>query len=139
MELADLLRERLERNNQDIWANERTLTPVRCLAVRLHLIGLSFREVKAVLDWLGVECCHQAVWYWKETLTETQSDSPTAESSRVTSTRNRPKSMVEKKWLYAATDTESKLLLDVYSRHGTDPAAFTRARLSCSPSERDRF
>ena len=45
----------------------------------------------------------------------------------------------EKKWLYAATDTESKLLLDVYSRHGTDPAAFTRARLSCSPSERDRF
>ena len=90
------LRERLERNNQDIWANERTLTPVRCFAVRLHLIGLSFREVKAVLDWLGVECCHQAVWYWKETLTETQSDSPTAESSRVTSTRNRPKSIVKR-------------------------------------------
>jgi hypothetical protein len=30
MQLAALLRERLEVENQDAWANERTLTPVRC-------------------------------------------------------------------------------------------------------------
>jgi hypothetical protein len=31
MELADLLRERLDVENQDSWENERTPTPVRCL------------------------------------------------------------------------------------------------------------
>jgi transposase-like protein len=38
--------------------------------------------------------------------------------------RNKSKSII-KKWLYAAIDTESKLLLEinVYSRRGTDPAA----------------
>ena len=37
----------------------------------------------------------------------------------------------EEKWLYAAIDTESKLLLevDVYSRRGTDPAAAFLHRL----------
>lgn len=42
------------------------------------------------------------------------------------------------KSLYARIDTESKLLVkvDVFSRHGTDLAAVTRARLSCGPSER---
>jgi hypothetical protein len=72
MELADLRRERVEIDKQDVWANERTPTPVRCFAVRLHSMGSSFREVEAVFDWLGVECCHQAVWYWKETLAETE-------------------------------------------------------------------
>ena len=56
---------------------------MRCFAARLHLIGLSLREVEAVLDWVGVECCHQAAWRWKETLAEEQSDPPTAESSWV--------------------------------------------------------
>ncbi|PSP85961.1 hypothetical protein BRC83_02320, partial [Halobacteriales archaeon QS_1_68_17] len=38
----------------------------------------------------------------------------------------------ETKWLYAAIDTDSTLLLDVdvYSRPGTDPAALTRTKLS---------
>jgi transposase-like protein len=38
----------------------------------------------------------------------------------------------EKKWLYAAIDTESKLLLevDVYSSRGTDPAAAFLHRLT---------
>lgn len=81
MHLADLLRERLDVENQDTRANERTLTPVRCFAVRLHSVGLSLREVEAVSDWLGVDRCHQTVWHWKETLAETQSDSPTASPS----------------------------------------------------------
>jgi hypothetical protein len=53
------------------------------------------------------------------------------------STRNRSRLTGEKKWLYAAVDTDSKLLLeiDVFSRRGTDPAAFTRTAFSCSPPE----
>jgi len=41
-------------------------------------------EVKTVLDWLGADRCHQAIWYWKETLTESQSDPLTAAPLRVT-------------------------------------------------------
>ncbi len=43
----------------------------------------------------------------------------------------------EKKWVYAAVDTESKLPLeiDLSSRRETDPAAFTRMQFSYSPSE----
>jgi hypothetical protein len=32
-----------------------------------------------VLAWLGVDCCFQAVWNWKETLADTRSDPLTAE------------------------------------------------------------
>lgn len=125
MQLADLLRETLDVENQDIWENERTPTPVRCFAVRLHSMGLSLREVEAVLDWLGVDCCHQAIWYWKETLADAQGDPPTASPSRVAVDEKQIEIDGEKKWLYAAIDTESKLLLnvDVHSRRGTDPAA----------------
>ena len=78
MQLADLLRERLEIENQDVWENERTPTPVRCFAVRLHSMRLSVREVEAVLDWLGVDRCYQAVWNWEEKLAKEQSDPPTS-------------------------------------------------------------
>ena len=50
MKLADLLKERLDVENQDAWENERTPTPVRCFAVRLHSMGLLLRKVEAVLD-----------------------------------------------------------------------------------------
>ncbi len=49
MQLADLLKEHLDIKNQDAWENECTPTPVRCFAVRLHSMGLSLREVEAVL------------------------------------------------------------------------------------------
>jgi len=132
MKLADLLKERLDVENQDVWDNERTPTPVRCFAVRLHSMGLSLREVKAVLDWLGVDRCHQTIWYWKETLAETQSDPPTAEPSRVAVDEKQIEIDGEEQWLYAAIDTDSKLLLevDVYSRRGTDPAAAFLHRLT---------
>ena len=51
MKLADLLRERLDVQNQDVWENERTPASVRCFAVRLHLMGLSVREVG--VSWTG--------------------------------------------------------------------------------------
>ncbi|NHN42979.1 IS6 family transposase [Halorubellus sp. JP-L1] len=132
MTLGDLLRERFDIENQDVWENERTPTPVRCFGVRLHPMGLSYREVEAVLGWLGVERCHQAVWNWKETLADAQSDPPTAAPSRVAVDEKQIEVDGNEKWLYAAIDTESKLLLevDVFSRRGTDPAAAFLHRLT---------
>jgi len=51
MTLRDLLRESVDVDNQDVWENERTATPVRCFAVRLHSVGLSVREVEGVRDY----------------------------------------------------------------------------------------
>jgi hypothetical protein len=50
---ANLLRETLDEDNQDVWENERTPTPVRRFGVRLHTAGLSIRETVAILDLLG--------------------------------------------------------------------------------------
>jgi len=73
-------------------------------------MGLSLREVEAVLDWLDVDCCFQAVWNWKEKLAETQSDPPTATPSWVAVDEKQIVVDGEEKWLYAAINTESKLL-----------------------------
>ena len=95
-------------------------------------MGLSLREVEAVFDWLGVDRGHQAIWYWKETLAETHSNPSTAAPSQVAVDGKQIKVNGEKKWLYRAIDTESKLLLevDVLSRRGTDPAAAFLHRLT---------
>jgi len=120
MQLADLLRETLEMDSQDVWENERTPTPVRRFGVRLHTAGLSIRETVAILELLGVERSHGAVWNWVHRLSEAQSD------------EKQIKVDGEKKWFYAAVDVDSKLLLevDVFSRCGTDPAAAFFHRLS---------
>ncbi len=95
-------------------------------------MGLSLREIEAVLEWLGVDRCHQAIWNWTHTLSESQEDPPTAEPSRVAVDETQIEVDGEKKWLYAAIGTESKLLLevDVYSRRGRDPAAAFLHRLT---------
>jgi transposase-like protein len=131
MQLADLLRETLDVDCDDVWANERTPTPVRVFGVRLHSMGLSLREVVAVFELLDVDRSHGAIWNWTHTLAEAQSDPPTAEPSRVAVDETRIEVDGETKWLYAAIDTESKLLLevDVFSRRGTDPAAAFLHRL----------
>jgi putative transposase len=100
--------------------------------VRLHSIGLSLREVVAVLDWLGVDRSHGAVWNWTHTLAEEQDDPPTTEPSRVAVDEKQIEVDGEQKWLYAAIDTDSKLLLeiDVFSRRRTDPAAAFLHRLT---------
>ncbi len=61
MELADLLRETLEEDSQDVWENKRTPTLVRRFGVRLHTAGLSLRKTAAILDLLGVDRSHGAV------------------------------------------------------------------------------
>jgi len=76
MELADLLRETLDVDRQDVWENERT--PLPAVWVHLHTAELSNRETVAILDLLGVDWSHGAVWNWVHTLSEAQSDPPTA-------------------------------------------------------------
>ena len=132
MTLADLLSETLDVDCDEVWENERTPTPVRVFGVRLHSMGLSVREVAAVLRILGVDRSHGAVWNWTHDLAESPADPPTAEPSRVAVDEKQIEVDGEEKWLYAAIDTESKLLLeiDVYSRRGTDPAAAFLHRLT---------
>jgi transposase-like protein len=132
MKLGDLLRETLNVDCDAVWENERTPTPVRVFGVRLHSMGLSLREVVAVFEWVDVDRSHGAVWNWTHTLSENQDDPPTAEPSRVAVDEKQIEVDGEKKWLYAAIDTDSKLLLevDVFSRRGTDPAAAFLHRLT---------
>ena len=124
MSLADLLRETLETDSQDVWENERTPTAVRRFGVRLHTAGLSIRETVAILDLVGVDRSHGAVWNCVHTLSEAQSDPPMATPSQVAVDEKRIEVDGEKKWLYATIDIESRLLLevDVSSRRGTDPS-----------------
>ncbi len=95
-------------------------------------MGLSLREVVTVPELLGVDRSHGAVWNWTHTLIEIQGNPPTISPSRVAVSEKQIEVNGEKKWLYAAIDTDSKLLLeiDVYSRRGTDPAAAFLYRLT---------
>ena len=95
-------------------------------------MGLSLREVIAVSEWLSVNRSHGAVWNWTHALSETQADPPAAEPSRVAINEKQITVNGEKKWLYAAIDTDSRLLLkiDVFSRRGTDPAVAFLHRLT---------
>ena len=132
MTLADLLRETLDVDCEEVWENERIPTPVRVFGVRLHSMGLSYREVEAVLELLSVDISHGAVWNWTHDLADAQADPPTAEPSRVAVDEKQIEVDGEAKWLYAAIDIESKLLLDidVYSRRGIGPAAAFLHRLT---------
>ena len=77
MTLTDLLRETIDLPEQDVWENERTPRFVRVFGMRLHSVGLSLREVVAVLDLLEIDRSHEAVSNWKHDLAETQLDPPT--------------------------------------------------------------
>ncbi len=46
MLLSDLLSRILDTATLECWQRERTATPVRAFAVRLHTVGLSLREQK---------------------------------------------------------------------------------------------
>ncbi len=64
MQLADLLSESYATDLEESWERERTATPVRVFAVRLHATGCSLRETQAILRLIGVERSHQAIWHW---------------------------------------------------------------------------
>jgi putative transposase len=123
--LADLLSESYEPGLEESWENERTATPVRAFAVRLHATGCSLRETTTILAELGVQRSHGAVWNWVHRLADSGRDPPTASPSRVAVDETAVKINGEWSWLYAAIDLDTKLILGVtlFSRHGTDPAA----------------
>jgi len=58
----DLLKEALDTANLECWERERTATPVRAFAVRLHATGCSLRETQKILRLFGVERSYQAIW-----------------------------------------------------------------------------
>ncbi|WP_135306268.1 IS6 family transposase, partial [Haloarcula amylovorans] len=121
----ELLKETLETANLECWERERTATPVRAFAVRLHTTGCSLRETQAILSLLGVEHSHQAIFQWVHRVSDSVGDPPMATPRRVAVDETAVKINGEQSWLYAAIDTETKLLLDVavFGRRGTDPAA----------------
>ena len=85
----------------------------------------------AILGLLDVDRSHGAVWDWTHRLADDQDDSPRSAPRRVAVDETAIQIGTEW-WCYAAIDLDSMLVLDVevFSRRGTDPAAFTRAKLS---------
>ena len=129
--LADLLSETFEADLEECWERERTATPIRAFAVRLHATGCSLRETTTILAELGVERSHGAVWNWVHRIADSVPDPPSAQPTRVAVDETAVKINGEWSWLYAAIDIETKLILDVqlFGRHGTDPAAAFLHRL----------
>jgi transposase-like protein len=101
-------------------------------AVQLHVTGCSLRETKEILRLLGVQRSHQAVWQWVHQISDSGHNPPEAQPKRVAVDETAVKINGEWSWLYAAIDTETKLVLDVelFGRHGTDPAAAFLHRLT---------
>jgi len=56
--LADLLSECFAADLEESWERERTATPIRAFAVRLHATGCSLRETTTILAELGVKISH---------------------------------------------------------------------------------
>ena len=125
MLLSDLLKKSLDTATLECWECKRTATPVRAFVVRLHATGCSLRETKAILALLGVNRSHPAIFQWVHRLADSVSDPPSASPTRVAVDETAVKINGEWSWVYAAIDTETKLLLDidVFDRHGTDQAA----------------
>ncbi|WP_049888346.1 IS6 family transposase [Natrinema sp. J7-2] len=123
--LADLLSESYAAEFDECWERERTATPVRAFAVRLHATGCSLRETQAILRSLGVKRSYQAIWHWVHRLADSVPDLPTAKPSRVAVDETAVRINGDLSWVYAAIDLDTKLILDValFGRRGTNPAA----------------
>ena len=130
--LANLLSKGLDADLEETWENERTATSVRAFAVRLHATGCSLRETKAILALFDVERSHQAIFQWVHRLADSVTDPPSALPTRVAVDETAVKINGEWSWVYAAIDTETKLVLGigVFDRHGTDQAAAFLAELA---------
>jgi putative transposase len=83
MPLSSLLRETLDTATLECWQRERTATPVRAFAVRLHAAGCSLRETAAILGLLGVDRTYGAVWNWVHRVADSVLDPPSAQPTRV--------------------------------------------------------
>jgi putative transposase len=74
MQLADLLSGYYAAEFDECGERERTATPVRVFAVRLHATGCSLRETQTILRLIGIELSHQAIWHWVHRLADTVPD-----------------------------------------------------------------
>ncbi len=121
----ELLREMLDTANLECWERERTATPVRAFAVRLHATGCSLRETQEILRLFGVHRSHQAIFQWVHRVGDSVPNPPEAKPKRVAVDETAVKINGEWSWLYAAIDLDTKLILgvDLFGSHGTDPAA----------------
>ena len=121
----ELLRETLDTANLECWERERTATPVRAFAVRLHATGCSLSETQAILRLFGVQRSHQAIFQWVHQVADSVPDPPEAQPKRVAVDETAVKINGKWPWLYAAIDLGTKLILgvDLFESHGTDPAA----------------
>ena len=86
----------------------------------------------AILDLLGVDRSHGAVWDWTHRLADDQDDPPRSTPRRVAVDETAIQIGTEWRWCYAAIDPDSLLVLDieVFSRRGTDPAAAFLSQLA---------
>ena len=80
---ADLINESYTAGLKETWENERTATPVRAFAVRLHETGCSLRRITTILAKLGVERSHRAGWNWVHQLADRGCDPASAHQKRV--------------------------------------------------------
>jgi putative transposase len=121
----ELPEETLNTSNLECWERERTANALTGVAVRFHATACSLRETKEILRLFGVERSHQAICQWIHRIGDSVGDPPTAKPSRVAVDETAIKINGEWSWLYAAIDLDTKLILDVelFGRHGTDPAA----------------
>ncbi|MFC6723648.1 IS6 family transposase, partial [Halobium palmae] len=83
MLLSDLLKESVDTATLECWQRERTATPVRAFAVRLHAAGLSLRETEPILHLLGVDRSFQAIFQWVHRLADSVPNPPSAQPKRV--------------------------------------------------------
>ncbi len=79
----ELLGETFDTANLECWERERTATPVRAFAVRLHATGCSLRETQAILRLFGVKRSHQAIFQWVHRVADSVPDPPEAKPKRV--------------------------------------------------------
>ena len=87
--------------------------------------GSSLKETQEILRLFGVIRSHQAILQWVHQVADSFPDPPEAQPKRVAVDETAVKINGEWSWLYAAIDLNTKLVLgvDLFGRHGTDPAA----------------
>ena len=109
MQAVNLLKETLDTATLECCQRERTATPIRAFAVRLHAAGCSLRETAAILGFLSVERTHGAVWSWVNRLADSVGDPPSATPTRVAVDETAVRINGEWSWVYAAIDLETKV------------------------------
>ena len=111
----ELFRELLDTSNVECWERE----------WMSNATGCSLRETQVILRLFGVHRSYQAIFQWVHRVADSVPDPPEAQPKRVAVDETAVKINGEWSWLYAAIYLDTKLILDVdlFGRHGTDPAA----------------